>query len=212
MNCFTRDDIDNLDKISRLNFINSITGYKPANLIGTISGDDKENLAIFSSLVHLGSKPPLLGIITRPNSVPRDTYSNIISSKFYTINHIKDDMIERSHMTSAKFNPDESEFEKCDIKSIYLKNFQAPFVKDSEVKIGMKLVEEIKIKCNNTILLVGEVMLVMVEEDHLLEDGSIDFEKNKTVCISGLDTYYNTKKIAKYPYAKKNKIPSKWLR
>ena len=43
MNCFTRDDIDNLDKISRLNFINSITGYKPANLIGTISGDNKEN-------------------------------------------------------------------------------------------------------------------------------------------------------------------------
>ena len=210
MNYFTRDDIDSLDKISRLNFINSITGYKPANLIGTISNKKKENLAIFSSLVHLGSKPPLLGLITRPNSIPRDTYSNIISSRYYTVNHVNENMIERAHMTSAKFSADESEFEKCNIDSTYIKKFKAPFVKECEIKIGMKLVDEIKIEYNNTILIIGEIILAIIGNDLLLKDGSIDFEKNKTVCISGLDTYYSTKKIAKYPYAKKNEIPSKW--
>ena len=103
---FSREIIDKLDKVSRLNLINSVTGFKPANLIGTISKQNQENLAIFSSLVHLGSKPPLLGLITRPNSVPRHTYTNIIESKFYTINHVSDNIIERAHMTSAKFNRD----------------------------------------------------------------------------------------------------------
>ena len=200
---YNKKDIDKLDKVSRLNLINSITGFKPANLIGTISNQNQENLAIFSSLVHLGSKPPLLGLVTRPDSVPRHTYSNIIESKYYTINHISDDIIERAHMTSAKFNRDESEFEKCELESEYLDNFRAPFVKKCECKIGMKFVEEIKIKSNNTILIVGEVINIIVKPNSVEEDGSLDFEKLNSVCISGLDTYYKTQKIVKYPYARK---------
>ena len=47
----SRNDINNLDKISRLNLINSITGYKPANLIGTKSLSGDTNLAIFSGKI-----------------------------------------------------------------------------------------------------------------------------------------------------------------
>ena len=209
---FNRDIIDKLDKVSRLNLINSVTGFKPANLIGTISKQNQENLAIFSSVVHLGSKPPLLGLVTRPNSIPRHTYTNIIESKFYTINHINDNIIERAHMTSAKFNRDESEFEKCDLEKEYIDDFDAPYVKESECKIGMKFVEEVNIKCNDTILIVGEIINIITKQDSVAEDGSLDFEKLNSVCISGLDTYYKAKKIAKYPYAKKKNIPTKWLR
>tara|TARA_B100000902_G_scaffold131027_1_gene129883 strand:- start:16087 stop:16725 length:639 start_codon:yes stop_codon:yes gene_type:complete len=209
---FNRNIIEKLDKVSRLNLINSITGFKPANLIGTISNHNQENLAIFSSLVHLGSKPPLLGLVTRPDSVPRHTYSNIIESKYYTINHINHYIIERAHMTSAKFDRDESEFEKCDLEKEYIDDFQAPYVKESECKIGMKFIEEIKIKSNNTILIVGEVHNIIIKPNSVEEDGSLDFEKLNSVCISGLDTYYRTKKIIKYPYARKKNIPTKWIR
>ena len=57
---FEEADIFNLDKVKRLKLINSITGVKPANLIGTRSSDGITNLAIFSSIVHLGSNPPLI--------------------------------------------------------------------------------------------------------------------------------------------------------
>ena len=49
---FTKEKIQNLPKINRLNLVNSCTGYKSANLIGTKSKDGKTNLAIFSS-IHL---------------------------------------------------------------------------------------------------------------------------------------------------------------
>ena len=85
----TKNQIKQTSRIKRLNLINSITGIKPANLIGTVSENGHSNLAIFSSIVHLGSNPALLGFILRPqHEVRRDTYDNILQTKYYTINHI----------------------------------------------------------------------------------------------------------------------------
>jgi flavin reductase (DIM6/NTAB) family NADH-FMN oxidoreductase RutF len=61
--------------VERLNLINSCTGYKSANLIATKSVDGAVNVAIFSSITHLGSNPALIGFIVRP-TVPRNTYKN----------------------------------------------------------------------------------------------------------------------------------------
>ena len=199
--------IAEFSKIYRLNLINSITGYKPANLIGTKSRGGISNLAIFSSVVHLGSKPPLIGIVTRPNTVPRDTYKNIIDNKSYTINHISKVMVERAHYTSAKFGDDESEFDFCNFEEEYIVDFDAPFVKESQIKIGMKLVEEKNIETNNTILIIGEVQKIIIDEKFIDEEGSLDYHNLSSVCISGLDTYYETNKISKYPYARKDDLP-----
>ena len=105
---------------------------------------------------------------------------------------------------------DESEFEKCSLEEMYIDNFYAPFVKESKVKIGLKLVEEITINSNNTILIVGRVTKIKTRNELIEEDGSLKFEELDTVCISGLDSYYSTKKIAKYHYAKRNELPKKW--
>ena len=85
---YSKEDIQELDKIFRINLINSCSGYKSANLIGSISENGIENVAVFSSITHLGSNPALLGFFLRPTTVPRNTYSNIKSNLKYTINHI----------------------------------------------------------------------------------------------------------------------------
>ena len=110
----TKEEIQQTSRIKRLNIINSITGVKPANLIGSISENGHSNLAIFSSIVHLGSNPALLGFILRPqHEVRRDTYDNIMQTKYYTINHISSKYVENAHYTSAKFDKEDSEFERC---------------------------------------------------------------------------------------------------
>ena len=78
MEHYSKDQINSMEKIFRLNLINSCTGYKSANLLGTISKEKIENLAVFSSITHLGSNPSMLGFVVRPTIVPRDTYRNII--------------------------------------------------------------------------------------------------------------------------------------
>ena len=64
-------EICKLDKIKKINLINSITGIKPVLLVGTKCKVGITNLAIFSSMVHISSKPPLIGFFVRCNKYIR---------------------------------------------------------------------------------------------------------------------------------------------
>jgi flavin reductase (DIM6/NTAB) family NADH-FMN oxidoreductase RutF len=208
MKHYTKENIIELEKVKRLNIINSITGIKPGNLIGSMNNDKTTNLAIFSSVVHLGSQPALLGFILRPQvNVVRDTYNNIMSNKLYTINHLPENHTLNGHYTSAKFNSNESEFEFCKFNEWFHDGFDAPFVKESSLKIGLKFQESIPIKINNTIMIVGSVEHIFVNSEALSEEGYIDLEKLHSTGIGGLNSYYKLKKISSYPYARRNELP-----
>ena len=208
MKHFRQKDFSELDKYKRANLINSISGYKSANLIGTISDSGVTNLAVFSSVVHIGANPPLLGFILRPiDEVPRHTYENIKQNSVYTINHVHEDFVEKAHRTSAKFERDESEFEKCKLNAEFIKGFAAPFVKESKIKIGLKFAEEIPIKLNKTILIIGKIEHIILPESALLENGNVDLNAVSDVAISGLDTYHKVEKIETFPYARTSSLP-----
>lgn len=202
MKSISRSEIDSMEKIYRANLINSITGYKPANLIGTISGEGITNLAIISSVMHLGSNPPLIGFIQRPVTVQRDTYENIIKTGYYTINHVHGEFIGKAHQTSARFARDVSEFEACDLSEEYINGFKAPYVKESKVKIGMHFLQEIPIVQNGTILIIGEIIDIHISNQCLEKDGNLDLNLVNDVCISGLSTYHKVSHKASFSYAK----------
>ena len=117
MHYFSLEDINNLKHLYKINLINSCSGFKSANLIGTKSKDGIENVAVFSSVTHVGSNPPILGFFCRPTKVTRDTYTNIKETGFYTINHIQESNFKEAHHTSAKYNSIISEFDKTQLKS-----------------------------------------------------------------------------------------------
>lgn len=204
----TKQEIQETERIKRLNIINSITGIKPANLIGTVSAEGKTNLAIFSSVIHLGSNPALIGFILRPDrKAGQHTFDNIGQTGVYTINHIHESFIEQAHYTSAKFGREESEFEKCALSEEYIPGFAAPFVGESTLKFGMKLVQVIPIELNGTVLIIGEVEHLLVPDAAVNEEGQIDLSQPNDVGISGLNTYYKLEKIAEFPYARPNELP-----
>lgn len=199
---FTRQDLDRLDRIKRLNIINSITGIKPANLIGT-QLEEQRNLAIFSSLVHLSSNPPLLGFVTRPQAeVPRHTLENILATGHYTINHVRLEHVAQAHQTSAKFPREQSEFELCGFDSEYINDFPAPFVAEACVQIGMKLSQVIPIELNQTRLIIGEIELIRLPGDLISDEGYIDLSKANTAGIGGLNNYYQLLHQHSFPYAR----------
>ena len=102
---YKSEQIKGLDRFYRANLINSIIGIKQANLIATISSQNTTNLAIFSSGIHLGSNPALIGIFSRPRTAyPKQTMENILLNKQFTINHVNADILKRSHATSYKFD------------------------------------------------------------------------------------------------------------
>ncbi|WP_299674423.1 flavin reductase family protein [uncultured Tenacibaculum sp.] len=206
---FKKEDISGFDHIYKINLMNSLSGYKSANLIGSISPNGEENVAVFSSIVHLGSNPPLLGFILRPTTVPRNTYENIKETGFYTVNHITKRITEDAHHTSAKYDKGVSEFEMTNLTPEYKNNFIAPFVQESPVQIGMKYVEEYYIKANDTIMLVGEIQFFDVEDHMLQEDGFLNLSKGNVATINGLDGYAIPNLFTRYEYQRPKKIVEK---
>lgn len=201
MKYFDKTDIGNFNKIHRINLMNSLSGYKSANLLGTVSNEGFENLAVFSSIVHLGSNPPVLGFILRPTTVPRNTYENIINTGYYTVNHIAQEFTAQAHHTSAKYDKEISEFEMSGLTPIYKKDFHAPFVKESPVQIGLQFLEENYIKANDTILVVGEIQCFYVNENmYDQKDGFLDLTKGNVATINGLDAYAVPSNNTRYSY------------
>ena len=195
----TKSNIDALSKVYRLNLINSITGIKPGNLIGTISSDGTTNLAIISSVVHLSSKPARLGFITRSSfDGNRDTFENIRQTGQFTINHINTLRTKKAHQTSAKYPSEVSEFVTCGFTERYHKNFSAPFVGESNLKIGLTHIENILIPSTRTTLIVGEVVLIVIADACVTEKGNVDLEQLDSVGIGGLSEYYRLVKVAEY--------------
>ena len=191
-----------MEQRKRAQFINSISGFRSVALVGTTDINRQTNLAIFSSIVHIGSNPPLLSFIMRPDSVERHTLTNIMETGFYTINHINADMYEKAHQTSARYPKNVSEFDAAQLTPAFKNNFVAPFVAESHIQIGMEFKERINININQTNMIIGEIKFVHYPDNCLLDDGFIDIEKAGTITSSGVDSYHTTQLLQKLEYAK----------
>jgi flavin reductase (DIM6/NTAB) family NADH-FMN oxidoreductase RutF len=190
----------------RATLINSLAGIKQAFLIGTKSKEGLSNLAIFNSLIHIGANPPLWGFLCRPDTVQRDTLRNILETGHYTFNFIHQADAEKAHQTSAKFPSEESEFEACGLTQQSVQDFPAPFVAESPIKIGMKFEEKVDIAINGTILIIGSIQFIELDEQWLSADGFVDLAKANTLTCAGLDAYFENTLLHRLSYA----IPEKW--
>lgn len=191
-----------MEKYYRINLANSLTGYKALNLLGTASEEGVTNLCIVSSVFHLGSNPPLFGLIIRPEREHNDTLKNIKLTGQYTLNNVLPQFYKQAHQTSAGYASGASEFAECGFNELYAPDFKAPFVKESSIRIGLQLKELIEMTMNRTTLVIGEVEHVLTDDSLIGEDGFIDPVKAGTVTLTGLDSYYLTEPLGRLAYAK----------
>lgn len=196
------EDIEGLDDRYRTQLINSLSGFKSANLIGTCDERKNTNLAIFTSVFHLGSHPPLLGMIVRPHSVARHTLENILLTGHYTINHVSESYYKQAHQTSARYDKETSEFQATGLTPCWHHDFPAPFVEESPVQLGMSLREHQRLAINDTVMIVGEVTVINIKEGLVRDDGYVDLEEAGIVTTSSLDTYHRTQMLSRLSYAK----------
>ena len=205
MKHFDQQQLANMKNEHRVKFINSLSGFKSANLVGTSSRRNDDNLAIISSVIHLGANPPLIGFIMRPHSVDRHTLENIEETGVYTINHVHSGIVKAAHQTSARYHREQSEFEQTGLTAERFDGFHAPYVAESRLSMGLKLVEVASITHNGTEFVIGEIQWVRTEEAAVQDDGFIDLEAIDTVAVSGLDRYHTTKGLCRLSYAKPDK-------
>lgn len=199
---FSFDEILQLDRYFRMHLINTVSGYHPAHLIGTLSHRKTANVAVFNSVVHLGATPPYLGFMLRPLTVPRHTYHNIKANGSFTVNHIHQGILRQAHQTSANYADTVSEFEATGLTPQFSSAVAAPYVQESRIKIGLEFVEEHPIRANDTVLIVGKVVEILLPEEAVAESGHVRLEQEGSLAVAGLDTYYRGEHVARLEYAR----------
>ncbi len=198
-------NLEKMDERFRATFVNSLPGFKCLQLVGTMGQNGHSNLGLFNSIFHLGASPALLGMVFRPGSQDHDTLGNIIRSGVYSFNNVLEPFYTNAHQTSARYPSGRSEFVECGLEEFFIPDFDAPFVAESTIKIGMELKQIIPIELNGTTIIIGEVKHILLSEKFVGVDGYVSHELAGTLTTSGLDSYFDVLPIARLSYAKPDK-------
>ena len=68
-------------------------------------------------------------------------------------------------------------------------------MKESNLKMGLRYIESVHIEANDTFLVVGEIEHLILPTNAMDGQGYIDLEVINDVGISGLNSYYELRKI-----------------
>lgn len=189
----------------RARLVNSLSGFKSANLVGTADAEGQPACCIVSSVVHLGSNPALLGVVFRPPGDDAHNYHNLASSGHFTLSHVTAPIHEQAHQTSARYAAEVSEFEAVGLTPHWhgegAGRFPAPAVAESPVRIGLTVEEDMQLP-NRCRFVIGAVQWVDFPSDLQAGDGFLDLAAVDTVAIGGLDAYHTAERMARLSYAK----------
>jgi flavin reductase (DIM6/NTAB) family NADH-FMN oxidoreductase RutF len=192
----------NLPERWRAQLINSASGFKPLVLLATRNSLEIDNLAVFSQLIHLGANPPLLGVLFRPDSVPRHTLENLQTQGMATVNAVRYEDRHAAHQTSARYSAEVSEFDAVGLKREFRPDWPLPFVHGCPVQWAVRLQTLMPVAANGTQLAVLEVVHLFVAEGGIQGDGYVDLAALDVATVNGLDAYHRAGSLDRLPYAK----------
>jgi flavin reductase (DIM6/NTAB) family NADH-FMN oxidoreductase RutF len=190
------NQIEQLERIEKINLIQSLSGFHSPCMIATLSHRKIPNIGLFNSVIHVGSAPALMGFMIRPLTVPRHTYHNILANGYFTINHVSKEILENAHRTSGNFPENISEFESCNLTEEYSDTLPTPYVKESFLKIGLRNEEEHKFKANGNIFIIGAV------QEIIMETNTPDYFFHQGLAVLGLEDYGKVEKLKSLGYVR----------
>ncbi len=189
----------------RARMVNSLSGFKSANLVGTANASGRPACCMVSSVVHLGSDPALLGVVFRPPGDDAHNYRNLSETGAFTLSHVALPFFDAAHQTSARYPEDVSEFEAVGLTPFWHSQdghrFAAPAVEESPVRIGLKVADDLRLP-NRCRFVIGAIQWVDFAAQLQAGDGFLDLAAAETMAIGGLDAYHTVHRIARLSYAK----------
>ena len=172
---------------------------RPIAFVGSVDSDGKHNLAPFSFFNGFGANPPIVGFspaLSGRTGLPKDTLLNIRETSEFTISIVTKDIIEQVSLSSCEYPRGIDEFSMTGLSKFKTELISSPGVKESPVIMECKLVDIIELgnlpASGNLIL--GEIVLLHINERILNKDNKIDSEKINHIGRSGKNWYVESNK------------------
>jgi flavin reductase (DIM6/NTAB) family NADH-FMN oxidoreductase RutF len=191
-----RLDVSQTDPITLYQFLIGAVSPRPIAWVTTIDRDGRVNLAPFSFFNAFGANPPLVVFspgLKRDGS-RKDTLNNVQATGEFVLNAAVADLAEQMNLTSQELPPGDSEADLAGLSLVPSVKVRPPRVAASPVHMEcvLRQVVTIGVGPGSANLVLGEVVLMHVDDAVLDDKGLIDPHKLRTIGRLGGDYYCQT--------------------
>lgn len=168
---------------------------RPIALVTSITSNGIVNAAPFSFFNGVSSNPPILMIaVDRREGKMKDSAANILLTKEFVVNIVHEDIAEKMNICSKSYTPEISEIEEAGFTLTPSRKINVPGISESPIRLECKLHQSLEIGNNPTDLILGEVVMLSVD-DALIENGRIAVSRIKAIGRLSENGYCKTRDI-----------------
>lgn len=185
-------DPDEADARTLYRTMTTIVVPRPIGWISSADADGRENLAPFSHFNTVSTAPPVVYFSAGTEEGRKDTARNILSTEEFVVNLVTRDLLKSMDLTSAKLDPNKSEFKFAKLETETSEIVRAPRVYSSPVTFECELYDYVDVFGTDVIF--GKVLRISID-DALLTAGKIDMNKIDPVGRLGGPYYTDTERL-----------------
>ncbi|HEX4071195.1 MAG TPA: flavin reductase family protein [Planctomycetaceae bacterium] len=189
-------DISQTNPLDVYRLLISLVTPRPIAWVTSIDAEGRVNLAPFSFFNVFGADPPV--VVFAPNRKPdrskKDTLNNVESMKEFVINAAVAELAAQVNLSSAALPPGESEVELTGLSVVPSMKVKPPRLAESPVNLECVLRQVVPVGENplSANLVIGEVVMIHVQDRVLDDRGRVDPRKLGTIARLGADFYCHT--------------------
>jgi flavin reductase (DIM6/NTAB) family NADH-FMN oxidoreductase RutF len=171
----------------------SVVTPRPIAWVTTVNAEGRVNLAPFSFFNAFGANPPVVVFspVLRRDGSKKDTLLNVEATREFVVNAAVEPLAGQINLSSKEIAPDESELELTGLTIHPSELVRPPRLAESPVSLECKVIQILPIGDGaiGANLVIGEVVVIHIEESVLGPDGRVDPRKLRTIGRLGGDDY-----------------------
>jgi flavin reductase (DIM6/NTAB) family NADH-FMN oxidoreductase RutF len=186
-------DVSQSDVVSVYQALVGVVNPRPIAWVTTIDGEGRVNLAPFSFFNAFGANPPVVVFspTLRRDGTRKDTLINLEIVPEFVLNAAVEDLAEKMNATAKELPRGQSEAEYAGLTLQPSARVRPPRVAESRVHLECRVRQIISIGDGPIAanLVIGEVLLIHIDDSVLDTSGRVDPRKLKTIARLGGDHY-----------------------
>jgi flavin reductase (DIM6/NTAB) family NADH-FMN oxidoreductase RutF len=189
-------DVANANFLDVYHHLVGIVTPRPIAWVTTVDPEGRVNLAPFSFYNAFGANPPVVVFspTLRRDSSKKDTLLNVEATGEFVLNAAVQSLADKINLSSKELPRGQSEVELTGLHLLPSVKVRPPRLAESPVTMECKLVQVVPVGKGPIAanLVIGEILVMHIDDGVLNEKGQIDPRKLQTIARLGGDYYCRT--------------------
>lgn len=170
---------------------------RPIAWVSTLSAEGVANLAPFSFYNGVCPNPPavVFSATNRRDGRPKDTLVNVRQTRQFVLNVVSEPLVHQMNLTAAELDYGVNEFDHAGLNPIASALVRPPRVREAMVHMECELLQVVEVGSGSLAgnLVIGQIVLMHIDDRVIAADGQIDAGLLATVGRLGGDLYCTTR-------------------